>query len=234
MLQPGIAWLKKHWRWLLLNLFALAIMIHLLRMVNISTFGVSKGASVFDVTFMESGRWAIRFLLISLSITPIHRIFGWNWAIPLRKPAGVWAFGFASLHFAYYVVTGMFDPKELVTVPYVMVGFTSLSMLALMAITSNRWAMKWLGKAWKRLHRLVYAVSMLVILHVFLALTSSKKSIMNPGWFSEYLLYGVIAGILLALRITVIRNFLVSLLTFGRVKIKRKRSDTEQPVLAAE
>jgi methionine sulfoxide reductase heme-binding subunit len=226
MLQQGIDWTKHHWRWLLLNMVAAGIMFYLLKMAKIKTVGYGYGASTFDVTFMESGRWAIRFLLFSLAMTPVYRIFGWKWVIPLRKPAGLWAFAFAALHFSYYIFLNReLTPEMVLQTPYMMVGFTALAMLALMALTSNRWAMKWLGKAWKRLHRLVYVVAVLVIVHVILALMNSKKSIMNPGWATEFLVYGVIAGTLLALRVPFIRSTVVSILTLGRGKVKRKRSE---------
>lgn len=227
MLQRGIEWLRHNWRWLLLNLVALVIMLTLLRQAKISRSGAYYGASVFDETFIAGGRWAIRFLLLSLAVTPLYKIFGWKWVIPLRKPAGLWAFGFGALHFGYYLLANRdISPEMVLRTPYMLVGFTALSMLAVLALTSNRWAMKWTGKTWKRLHRLVYGVAVLVILHVFMALANSKKALMNSLWYPEFVLYGGIAAVLLLLRVTVVRNFLVSLLTFGRVKIKRKREET--------
>src|SRR5262249_46560281 len=93
-------WLTKNWRWAALNLAAFTVLVSIL---------VRGSAQPKDYTLgydamMDSGKWALRFLLLSLSITPLNTYLGWRSAVPLRKPAGLWAFGFAALHIFFLAV----------------------------------------------------------------------------------------------------------------------------------
>jgi DMSO/TMAO reductase YedYZ heme-binding membrane subunit len=101
-------WLKSHLRWAMLNLFAVSVM--LLVLTRGSTDWNSSGA--LD-PMLEAGKWAIRFLLICLSMTPLQKYFGWRSATKLRKPAGLWAFGFAVLHVLAYIRETQFSPSSL-------------------------------------------------------------------------------------------------------------------------
>lgn len=222
MIKRMVAWLKDNWRWTLLNLVALAILATLVRNATVIRWPPERSTS--DLFFTESGRWAIRFLLFSLAMTPADVLFGWRWVIPLRKPAGLWAFCFAALHFGYYVLVSKgFNPVWLIGSPFMLIGFCALTILTLMAFTSNQRTMKWPGKNWKRLHRLVYVVGILVLIHVVLALQNSKKAYMNPLWYPEFIVYGIILAILLALRVPPMRRAIARLLSWTGIKIKRKR-----------
>ena len=164
-------WLKSHWRWGTLNLLAVFTLV----------FVLAQGSTDWDKkeTFdpgLESGKWAIRFLLACLSMTPLNTYFGWSSAIKLRKSAGLWAFGFACLHVLFYVREAKLGWLTLTMPSYLALGLTGLVILSTLAITSNRWAMRQLGKAWKRLHRLVYLAGIVVVTHSLLALTMSKNS----------------------------------------------------------
>jgi len=198
-------WIRKNWRGLLLNGAALAIMVTLL--IQYEPYG---GELFRDPVFEHSGKWAIRFLIFSLAMTPLNIVFKWRWPLRLRKPAGLWAFGFAALHYCAYT------SFRLLTVPwyhkaygpYVVPGLAALLILIVMAATSHRWAMRWLGKWWKRLHRLVYLVGLLVMLHAIWAFTMSKKALTQPNHIYEFLIYAIIVIMLLLVRIPTIRRWL--------------------------
>jgi DMSO/TMAO reductase YedYZ heme-binding membrane subunit len=114
---------------------------------------------------LEAGKWAVRFLLISLAMSPLNTYLGWRRAVSLRKSAGLWAFAFAVLHFVLSITDtntkfggiGWFTSFPIAD--FIVLGLAGLLILSILAVTSNRWAMKRLGKTWKRLHRLVYAQS---------------------------------------------------------------------------
>lgn len=198
-----ISWIKDNWRWLILNGFALVVMLHLLNL--------SSRLNHFRPDFVpliDSGKWAIRFLLVSLAITPLNTLFGWRAGIKLRKPAGLWAFAFGSLHFALYLFDMDGDWWKY-PIPDYMAGFGVLALLILTALasTSTRWAMKRLGKNWKRLHRLVYAGGILAIAHGLLeSMTSKRVAMTDPDAQYEVTLYGVLLVVLLGLRINFVRS----------------------------
>jgi sulfoxide reductase heme-binding subunit YedZ len=197
-------WLMKNWRGLLLNGTALAIMITLLAQGS----GPDAG-TLFDPLFEYSGKWAIRFLLFSLAMTPLNIVFKWRWPLRLRKPAGLWAFAFAALHYTVYTE---YKPLNFAWLNvefggYIILGAAALLILTAMAITSNRWAMRWLGKWWKRLHRLVYGVALLVTVHAIWGFTSGKKGFFRPGDTWEFYLYLMIVIALLLARVPMVRRW---------------------------
>lgn len=205
------AWLVTNGRWALVNLVALVVMAHLLSMAD--RVGRGGGASMDFEPLVESGKWAVRFLLFSLAMTPLNSLFGWRYAVKLRKPAGLWAFGFGVLHFLYYVFDVWSDWLRY-PIPhiYAVLGIAALAILVALAATSTRWAQKRMGKNWKRLHRLVYAAGVLALVHGLLESVSSKRVfIYNDRTVDEVWLYLVLLIILLAARIPPVRGFLASL-----------------------
>ncbi|MBK9123937.1 MAG: ferric reductase-like transmembrane domain-containing protein [Chloroflexi bacterium] len=164
---------------------------------------------------LDAGKWAIRFLLVSLAITPVYRMLGWRSAIPLRKSAGLWAFGFGALHFTMYLTErNVFNCvgcpewwRPFLSTNYLLTGAIVLAILSVMALTSNRLAMRTLGKNWKRLHRLVYAAGIIAVVHGVLAAQFSKKVlVLDPNAQFELIVYGVILAVLLLLRVPAVRN----------------------------
>lgn len=198
--------LRNNWRWTFLNLSALTIMLTLV--VQYASYTERVDTAVFTPTFEYGGKWAIRFLLLCLAMTPLNTLFGWGWVLKLRKPAGLWAFGFAALHFLTYTQFRPFDLFWLRsnTQIYIFMGLTALFILSLMAITSNQRAMRWLGKSWKRLHRLVYGAGLLVTVHAILAFANSKKSIQNEAAMYEFYVYLALLIVLLALRLSFVKQ----------------------------
>ncbi len=197
-------WLGKIWQWAILNIFVLAVMIFVVTRepVGWNTLGLIDPV-------LEAGKWGLRFLLVSLAITPLNRYFGWRSIIPLRKPAGLWAFGFGAVHL-FLVLTH--DARlgiywlEFPLQPFIIIGLVALAILSAMAITSNRWAMKWLGKSWKRLHRLVYVASLLIVIHALLAIQMSKKMLLTENVEIELTIYLTILLVLLIARLPLVRS----------------------------
>jgi sulfoxide reductase heme-binding subunit YedZ len=165
----------------------------------------------FD-TGLESGKWAVRFLLTSLMMTPLSTYFGWKGGIKLRKSAGLWAFGFAALHILVYLREAKFRWLTMSMPSYLWLALAGTGILAILACTSNRWAMKVLGKNWKRLHRLVYLSGIAVVTHSMLATTMSKKLyIRDPNAQEELKIYAAMLCVLLIVRIPLVRQFLMQI-----------------------
>ncbi|HSC75447.1 MAG TPA: protein-methionine-sulfoxide reductase heme-binding subunit MsrQ [Pseudomonadales bacterium] len=115
------------------------------------------------------GLWALRFLLLTLAMTPLNRFTPIQW-IALRRTIGLYTLTYALLHVSAYAFFYLgFDvsrlARELVKRPYIVVGSAALSVLVVMGITSTRRWQQRLGKRWKQLHRLVYAAVVLVVIH---------------------------------------------------------------------
>lgn len=204
-----MVWLRKNARGVVLNLIALVI------------FGLvmTQGSTGYWATDtfdpgLESGKWAIRFLLICLLMTPLSVYFRWTSAIKLRKPAGLWAFGFALPHVYFYLAElelAEIGLRQFVAYmpPFIMLGLLALVVLAALAITSNRRSMRRLGKNWKRLHRLVYVAGLAVTTHAILAVGASKKILIrDPQAAPELNLYLALLIILLVVRIPQVRRLL--------------------------
>lgn len=201
-------WVREHWQWVMLNLCGLAIMANLLWRV----LAVNKLDPNYDLVFLSSGKWAIRFLLLSLSMTPLNTLFGWRSAVKLRKPAGLWAFEFALLHFLLNVtITWEYWLKSPIPDYIAALGVIGLTILTCMAATSFQWAMKHMGKWWKRLHRLVYAAGLMIAAHALLEAPNKRVVAYDPQADMETGLYLVILILLLAARIPAIRSTLASL-----------------------
>ena len=143
-----------------------------------------------------TGEWALRFLLITLSITPLRKLTRRNALVRFRRMLGLFAFFYACLHFCTYLVLDQFfDWNEIVLDvakrPYITVGFTAFVLLIPLAVTSTNKMAQRLGNNWRRLHSLIYPSAILVIFHY---LWLVKADILPP------VIYGLILCLLLALR----------------------------------
>ncbi|MCI0609612.1 MAG: ferric reductase-like transmembrane domain-containing protein [Anaerolineae bacterium] len=202
--RDSMAWLNSNWRWTAFNLFAVSTLVVVLTQGSTD----SSNIDTFD-PMLASGKWAIRFLLICLTITPLNTYFGWKGAIKLRKSSGLWAFGFASLHILLYIREAKLEWLRISMPFYLALGLTGIVILIALAATSNRWAMKQLGKNWKRLHRLVYLAGIAVVTHSMLAMTMSKKLLYrDPQAEYELKVYVVVLSILLVVRLPLVRHLL--------------------------
>ncbi len=117
------------------------------------------------------GDWTLRILLASLAMTPLRLITGWGWPALLRRLLGLFAFAYATMHFAVWILLDHFFnwgqmAEDLVKRPYITMGILALLGLVPLAVTSTAGMVRRLGaRTWKRLHRLVYAVGVLAALH---------------------------------------------------------------------
>ncbi|WP_439868702.1 protein-methionine-sulfoxide reductase heme-binding subunit MsrQ [Pseudomonas syringae] len=138
-------------------------------------------------------------LLITLSMMPLQRLTGWSGWIVVRRQLGLWCFAYALLHLAMYAlfILGLDWGQlgvELVKRPYIIVGALALLGLLALALTSNRYSQRRLGARWKKLHRIIYVILGLGLLHMFWIVRADLK---------EWALYAGIGAFLLLLRIPV-------------------------------
>ena len=121
-----------------------------------------------------TGDWAIRFLVITLAVTPIRRLTGWNQIIQLRRMLGLFAFFYATLHFlTWFVLDWFFDFRQMAEDigkrPFITLGMATFVMLLALAATSTQGSVRRLGKRWTQLHRLIYVAACTALLHFWLA-----------------------------------------------------------------
>ena len=163
------------------------------------TLGVMDrlGADPLNVLERALGEWALRFLILGLTITPLRQIFGIN-LLRYRRAIGLLAFYYAGLHLLTYMVLDQGLDwaaiwKDIVKRPYITIGMTSFLLLVPLALTSNNLSIRRLGsEAWTRLHKLVYFAAAGGALHYVLLVKS---------WPLEPLVYAAIIAGLLSYRI---------------------------------
>ena len=129
------------------------------------------GPDPADTLAVETGSWTLRFLLLSLAITPLRNLSGWAKLLPYRRTLGLFALFYASVHFLTYVVfllqlrwSEIFD--DILERPYITVGFLAFLILLVLGSTSSKAMMRRLGRRWKQLHRLVYLANILALIHL--------------------------------------------------------------------
>ncbi len=130
------------------------------------------GANAIEEVLHRLGDTSLITLLVALSITPVRRLTGWNILAPLRRPIGLFAFFYLTMHFLWYAVIdeGLafeFIIEDVIERPYILAGFTGWLLLIPLAITSTKGWIRRLKKNWRRLHRLVYVASGLGVLHFY-------------------------------------------------------------------
>ncbi len=160
--------MKKNWLWLLVNILAAVLFFAFIaQMISIGTLnGIAKQMTA------EVGEWAGRWLILSLAVTPLLTVTRFKRLVTIRKSTGLWAFAYALLHLFSY--SGRFDLNlqdalfDIFNHFEYWLGFVALVIMLPLALTSTNRAIKWLKKDWKRLHKGVYAVAVLVGLHVAL------------------------------------------------------------------
>ena len=146
-----------------------------------------------------TGDWTLIFLLASLSVTPLRKISGWNELIKYRRMLGLFAFFYAVLHFATYMVLDHFFDfpaivKDVMKRPYVTAGFTGFVLMIPLAMTSTAGMIRRLGKRWQQLHRFVYVVGIAGVIHFYWLV---KADIRRP------VQYGAVLALLLGYRLVV-------------------------------
>lgn len=125
-----------------------------------------------------NGDWALRLLLVTLAVTPVRRITGWTGVVRLRRMLGLFTFFYVVLHLLSYLVfmKQLNWPavwQDIERRPYILVGFAAFCLMVPLALTSNQWSMRRLKQRWKPLHRLIYAIVILALIHLFFLIRSS-------------------------------------------------------------
>ncbi len=185
-----LAWLKR-------LLFVLAPLP--LALIVVDGFGGRLGANPIETITRASGDWTLYFLCLTLAVTPLRRLTGQQWLLKLRRMLGLLSFFYASLHFLCFIwFDHFFDLtemlKDVVKRPFITVGFIAFLLLVPLALTSSDAMVRRLGRRWIWLHRLIYVIATLAILH-FWWMRAGKNN------FAEPLLFGVIVALLLGMRI---------------------------------
>ena len=157
------------------------------------------GANPVESLIRNTGDWALRFLLITLAISPLRRRLAWVQALKLRRMFGLFSFFYASLHILLYTVLDQaLDWEEVVQDilerPFILMGFLAFLLMLPLAITSTRTMMRRLGAKWKKLHQLIYLIILLALLH-FWWMKDAKADISEPLW------YAALAALLLGERV---------------------------------
>jgi sulfoxide reductase heme-binding subunit YedZ len=163
-------------------------------------FHNSLGANPAETILRGTGSWTLRFLCIVLAVTPLRQWSGLNAPARWRRMLGLYVFFYSVLHFLAYAWLDMgFDPaavvKDLAKRPFALVGFLAFVLLIPLAATSFNRAIKAMGAArWQRLHRLVYAIAGLGLLHFFWMRAAKHR-------YDEVLVYALVIAVLLGWRL---------------------------------
>jgi methionine sulfoxide reductase heme-binding subunit len=162
----------------------------------------------------RTGDTAIILLALSLACTPVSTYLGWKDAVKLRRALGLYAFMYAAIHFVLFFVVDFglqldLIAREFVEKRYLWAGLPAFIILIALAATSFRWAMRRLGKNWKRLHRLIYLAAMLVALHLAFVVKGDFFSLSGDVW--KPLVAASTIGMLLIVRLPQVRRTLLAL-----------------------
>lgn len=172
----------------------------LLPLARLVWLGLNDGLSANPIEFVtrSTGTWTLVMLCLTLAVTPLRRLLGWSWLLRLRRMLGLYAFFYGCLHFTTYIwLDQWFDvpamAADIVKRPFITAGFTAFVLMLPLALTSTKAAMRRLGRRWQRLHRLVYAVACLGVLHYWWH-KAGKNDLAEP------LIYAAVVAVLLGLR----------------------------------
>lgn len=149
-------------------------------------FSDGLGANPIEAITRSTGWWTLLFLMVTLVVTPLRRITGMNWLLRLRRMLGLYAFFYASAHFVTFIwfdhwfdIAGIVE--DVIERPFITVGFSAFVLLVPLAATSNNAMVRKLGGNWQRLHRLVYAIGLLGVLHYWWLV---KRDLTEPVIFA--------------------------------------------------
>lgn len=155
------------------------------------------GANPIEALHFRLGDWALRFICISLALRPLKILTGQNWPLQYRRMIGLFTFFYASLHLLVYVILDQSlsweqIKDEIPKSPYILVGLFAYSLLLPLALTSTKKMQRRLGKSWKKLHRLIYVIAVVAVIHYFWLVKLD---------YSEPTIYALIVLLLLGIRI---------------------------------
>ncbi len=181
------------------TLVFLAALAPFLRLI-VAIINDDLGANPVEFITRNTGDWTLYFLCMTLAVTPLRRLTQWQWLLRLRRMLGLFVFFYAMLHFiAFLWFDHFFDVaemwKDIVKRPFITVGFLAFLLLIPLAATSTNGMVKRLGaKRWQSLHRTIYLIAPLAILH-FWWMKAGKND------FAEPILFGIIVAVLLSMRV---------------------------------
>ncbi|MFN8386434.1 MAG: protein-methionine-sulfoxide reductase heme-binding subunit MsrQ [Anaerolineales bacterium] len=177
----------------------------------------------------RTGRHAITLLILSLACTPLNNLFGWRELIKRRRALGLYAFMYATIHIIIFVnldygFAWSLIIQTIVEKPYILLGLLGFLMLIPLAATSfDEWKRR-LGKNWKRIHKTIYFIVPVLLLHY--ALGKKGDFFVLQGDIIRPLVYSVIAGILLLMRIPRVRRSLADLPSRIRLLFRKRKTET--------
>ena len=199
-------------RWILKPLAFLAALAPFVWLVWAALTNNLSANPLSDIT-LHTGDWAIRFICITLAISPLRQLTGWHWLIKFRRMAGLFAFFYGTTHFLIYVIADRFAgldfPNGIVSFttvrslvasvgadiykrPFITIGFLTWLLMAPLALTSTAGMIRRLGgKRWQALHRVIYVVAITAVIHYWWLV---KIDIRPP------LRYAIVVGVLLGAR----------------------------------
>ncbi len=182
-----------------------------------------------DIT-NRTGWWTLTLLTLTLAITPVRRITGWNDLVRFRRLLGLFAFFYACLHLLTYIVLDQFFAfstmlEDIAERPFITIGFAAWCILLALALTSTRGSIRRLRKNWQRLHRLIYVAAALGAIHFFWGVKADTR---EPLWF-----VGIIT-LLLVGRLPVVRRFVDSLRHRRRSRAARTVSPPTSEALRSQ
>lgn len=155
------------------------------------------GANPIEAVTRGMGTWTLNLLLVTLAVTPLRKLTGWNMALRLRRMLGLFCFFYACLHLTTYLWFDQFFDwgeiaQDILKRPFITVGMAAFVLLIPLAATSSNWAIRQLGgRRWQALHRSVYAIAILAVLHYSWLVKADQ---------AQPLLYGGILALLLGIR----------------------------------
>lgn len=163
----------------------------------IGLFAGYLGPNPVEVITHATGEWSLRILLVTLAITPLRRHFHWNSLMKFRRFLGLWSFAYLCFHLLTFLLFDHFFywPSildDIIERPYITVGFAGFMLMVPLAITSFKYLQRRMGKRWVTLHRLVYLIAILGIVHYWWLV---KADILEP------VIYSVVLALLLADRV---------------------------------
>ncbi|KAG0936919.1 hypothetical protein G6F31_015667 [Rhizopus arrhizus] len=155
--------------------------------------GFNNGLTANPVEFLtrSSGTWTLVCLLVTLAITPLRRLTGQPALVRVRRMCGLFAFFYGAMHFMAWVWWDRgLDPaamlQDIGERPFITVGFAAFVLMMALAATSTQWAMRRLGKRWQQLHRAIYAIGLLAVLHYWWH-KAGKNDLAQPRLYASVL-----------------------------------------------
>ncbi len=184
----------------------MVFVLSLLPLVWLIALGLQDRLTANPIEFITraTGDWTLYFLCLTLTVTPLRRFTGINELIRFRRMLGLFTFFYASLHFLTFIwFDHFFDLAEMMRDvlkrPFIAMGFSAFLLLVPLALTSNDFMLRKLGRRWSVLHRLIYLIAVLALLH-FWWMRAGKNN------FAEPLVMGSVIAVLLALRLIWLRR----------------------------